>query len=212
MSAVWWYKEGSAQLPLPCLSSAKLCFSHPHKPGRQEEWTAHVQLVFSVAFHPTWWMTLTFKVGLPLELNHSLEISSQRLGAVSLVDLNHITMVKKLTVTPTEHVLSTGGDIWGFLSLILSLNTMWKWMNYWTRHLSTKRLETGFHPVLPVTRFLRRLGVSCLIRDTVNTPHEQMHVAKCLSTLQHSRVTFFKSWGIIYLIWKKYLVCNNDFI
>lgn len=97
----------------PCLASrqAKLCFPHPHKPGRQEEWTAHVQLVFSVAFHPTWWMTLTYKVGLPLQLNHSLEISSQRLRAVSLVDLNHITMVKKLTVTPTEHVLSTGGDI-----------------------------------------------------------------------------------------------------
>lgn len=75
---------------------------------KHKEWTAHVQLVFSVAFHPTWWMTLTFKVGLPLELNHSLEISSQRLGAVSLVDLNHITVVKKLTVTPTEHVLSTG--------------------------------------------------------------------------------------------------------
>lgn len=72
--------------------------------------------------------------------------------------------------------------------------------------LSTKRLETGFHPVLAVIQFLGRPGVSCLIRDTVNTPHEQMYVAKCLSALQHSRVTFFKSWGIIYLIWEKYLV------
>lgn len=114
---------------------------------------------------------------------------------------------------PTEHVLPTGADIWGFPTLILSLNTMWKWMNYWTRNYLQKDWKTGSHCVLPMTWFLGRPGVSCLIRDTVNTPQEQMNIAKatkCLSALQHSRDTFFfflKSWGIIYLIWKRKTWC-----